>query len=48
MQDKIVVKIVESKNIGSVLAENMIKNGALELLKDAEKIAFKDEMPQRL
>jgi len=26
----------------------MINNGALELLKNAEKIAFKDEMPQRL
>jgi len=30
------------------MAEDMIKNGALELLKDAQKVAFKDEMPQRL
>ncbi len=48
MHEKLIVKISESKNIGSLLAEKMIKNGALELLKDAEKIAFKDEMPQRL
>jgi hypothetical protein len=26
----------------------MIEEGALEILKNAEKIAFKDEMPQRL
>ena len=48
MHEKLIVKISESKNIGSLLAEKMIKNGALELLKDAEKISFKDEMPQRL
>ena len=48
MQEKVVVKVAESKNIGLELAQKMIKNGALELLKDAEKIAFKDEMPQRL
>jgi len=48
MHEKCRVKITESKNIGSELAEKMIHNGALELLKDAEKIAFKDEMPQRL
>jgi len=34
--------------LGKKLAEKMIKNGALDLLKDAEKIAFKDEMPQRI
>jgi hydroxymethylbilane synthase len=48
MQEKMVVKVSESKNIGLELAQKMIENGALELLKDAEKIAFKDEMPQRL
>ncbi len=48
MHEKRVVKIIDSRNVGSLLAEKMIKNGALELLKDAEKIAFKDEMPQRL
>jgi hydroxymethylbilane synthase len=34
--------------LGKELAEKMIKNGALDLLKNAEKLAFKDEMPQRI
>ena len=38
----------DSSNLGNALAELMINEGALELLKNAEKIAFKDEMPQRL
>ena len=48
MHEKIVVNVNNSANIGSELAQKMIEAGALELLKDAEKIAFKDEMPQRL
>ena len=48
MNEKVVVKRDEVKNLGTDLAQKMIDNGALELLKDAEKIAFKDEMPQRL
>lgn len=48
MQEKIVVNIAESEGLGLVLAQKMIDNGALELLQNAEKIAFKDEMPQRL
>ncbi|RLA74044.1 MAG: hydroxymethylbilane synthase [Epsilonproteobacteria bacterium] len=48
MQEKVVVNVNESKNLGSDVADKMIKNGALDLLKNAEKIAFKDEMPQRL
>jgi len=48
MFEKIVVPIEESKNIGVAMAEDMIKNGALELLENAQKAAFKDEMPQRL
>ncbi len=47
-EEKVIVKMSESANLGTSLAEKMIKNGALELLKDAEKIAFKDEMPQRI
>jgi len=43
-----VLNVEETQNLGSELAEKMINNGALELLKNAEKIAFKDEMPQRL
>jgi len=48
MHEKVVVNVAESKNLGSEVAHKMIENGAMELLKSAEKIAFKDEMPQRL
>ncbi len=48
MNEKVIVKRDKVKNLGTDLAQKMIDNGALELLKDAEKIAFKDEMPQRL
>jgi hydroxymethylbilane synthase len=48
MQEIVVKNIQESKNLGSDLAKKMIDNGALQLLKDAEKTAFKEEMPQRL
>lgn len=48
MQEKVVVDVQESKDLGLELAQKMIDNGALELLKNAEKTAFKDEMPQRL
>ena len=37
-----------AKSLGVKLAEAMISKGALEILENAEKIAFKDEMPQRL
>lgn len=44
--------IVSSKedclNLGFELAKIMIENGAIELLKEAEELAFKGEMPQRL
>ncbi|MFT7002889.1 MAG: hydroxymethylbilane synthase [Sulfurimonas sp.] len=48
MQEKVVVSLEKSKNLGLELAKKMIDNGALELLKKAEETAFKDEMPQRL
>ncbi len=48
MQEKIVAAVSDSQGIGAALAQKMIDNGALKLLKDAEKIAFKDEMPQRI
>ncbi len=38
----------ESDNLGHKLADMMIEEGALEILKIAETLAFKDEMPQRL
>ncbi|QOP45459.1 hydroxymethylbilane synthase [Sulfurimonas paralvinellae] len=48
MRERAVVSIEESENLGVEIAELMIAEGALELLAEAEKTAFKDEMPQRL
>jgi len=48
LEEKIVVSAKESSALGATLAQKMIDKGALELLKNAQKIAFKDEMPQRL
>ena len=48
MEEKVVCDIKECQNIGVELAQKMIDNGALELLKRAEDSAFKEEMPQRL
>ncbi|MDD5156781.1 hydroxymethylbilane synthase [Sulfurimonas sp.] len=48
MQEKIVRNIEESDNLGFEMAQIMIDNGAIKLLDDAQKIAFKNEMPQRL
>ncbi len=48
MEEKVVCSVDECKNIGAQTAEKMISNGAIELLKKAEDVAFKDEMPQRL
>ncbi len=38
----------EADIMGGMLAQKMIERGALDLLEEAEKIAFKDEMPERL
>jgi len=48
MQERVVVNVNDSKELGFDIAKKMIDDGALELLKKAESIAFKDEMPQRL
>ena len=48
MNEKVVKDANECEKLGAKLAELMIENGALELLKNAEETAFKDEMPQRL
>ena len=48
VQEKMVVSVEKSEGLGAKLAQRMIENGALDLLKNAEKIAFKDEMPQRI
>ena len=48
MQEKMIRGLFESRDLGSEMAKTMIDNGAMQLLEEAEKIAFKDEMPQRL
>lgn len=48
MNEKVSLHVEQCKNLGSDIADKMIANGAMELLKKAEEIAFKDEMPQRL
>jgi len=48
IQNNISAKLDNYQNLGNLLAEKMIKKGALDILSYAEKIAFKDEMPQRL
>jgi len=48
MQERVVVNIDKAEGLGTTIAEDMIQNGALELLNAAQEAAFKDEMPQRL
>jgi hydroxymethylbilane synthase len=48
LHKSLTAKRENSNNLGVELSSLMIKEGALEILKGAEKIAFKDEMPQRL
>jgi hydroxymethylbilane synthase len=48
LQKSITKTLNDCNNLGSELAEIMINDGAMEILENAEKIAFKDEMPQRL
>lgn len=48
MEESISAPINECEDLGKKLASIMIEKGVINLLKDAEKIAFKDEMPQRL
>jgi len=48
MNEKVVLHVEKCKDLGSEVADKMIANGAIQLLKKAEEVAFKDEMPQRL
>ncbi len=48
MQKEISSSIEDSKDLGIKLADIFIKDGALEVLKNAEEIAFKDSRPERL
>ena len=48
VNEKMIISRSDTDGVGTNLAQKMIDNGAIELLKSAEEIAFKDEMPQRL
>ena len=48
MQEEMNAMEDEADDLGKKMAELMIAEGALELLKEAEETAFKNEMPQRL
>jgi hydroxymethylbilane synthase len=48
LHKSITIPIDEADIAGALFAQNFIDNGALDILKEAEKLAFKDEMPQRL
>ena len=48
MDRELTSKVSECDTLGIQLAEEMIADGALNILEKAESIAFKDEMPERL
>ncbi|NKQ41929.1 MAG: hydroxymethylbilane synthase [Sulfurovum sp.] len=48
LQKEITALFEVSSNIGVELADDMISDGAMEILSEAEKIAFKDEMLDRI
>lgn len=48
LQEQISAPLERCEHIGTELAEKMIAGGAIDLLKKAEEIAFKDEMPERI
>ncbi len=48
LHEKMEAPVDEADLLGDMLAQKMIEKGALDILENAEKIAFKDEMPERL
>ncbi|SFZ98320.1 Porphobilinogen deaminase [hydrothermal vent metagenome] len=48
MHKELTSKVSECETLGLQLAEEMIADGAIDILEKAESIAFKDEMPERL
>ena len=48
MHNSLTSSVSECDTLGLQLAEEMIADGALDILSKAEEIAFKDEMPERL
>ena len=45
---ELTAKVSEYETLGLNIAEEMIADGAIDILEKAESIAFKDEMPERL
>jgi hydroxymethylbilane synthase len=48
MEASLGAPLADSGDLGKHLSQEVIGRGALDLLKEAEKIAFKDEMPERI
>jgi len=48
LEENLTASIDNCENLGSKLAKKMIEQGAIELLKEAEANAFKDERPERI
>jgi len=48
LEENLTASIDNCENLGSELAKKMIEQGAIELLKEAEANAFKDERPERI
>jgi len=48
LEEKLIDSIDSYENLGKKLADKMIEQGAIELLKEAEKSAFKEHRPERL
>jgi len=48
MEESLRAPRTEAADLGKQLAQTVIDQGAIDLLKEAEKVAFKDEMPERL
>ncbi len=48
LHQELALSVDEADILGDLLAQKMIEQGALDILENAEKIAFKDEMPERL
>lgn len=48
MHNELTSSLNECETLGLQLAEEMIADGAIDILEKAESIAFKDEMPERL
>ncbi len=48
LKRELTISIQDAKGAGRRLADEMIEKGALELLAEAEKLAFKEERPDRL